>query len=104
MKKIKNKDTVIVLAGKDKGRTGKVLSVNWKKNVVLVEGLNMVKKTMKPTQENPNGGISSKESFLHISNVALYSDKEKRASRVKIRKDDNNKNVRVLAVCKSVLD
>lgn len=69
MAKIKKGDEVIVIAGKDKDKTGKVLTV--KGNKVLVEGVNVVKKHGKPTQENPQGGITEKESLLDISNVML---------------------------------
>ena len=67
MMKIKTGDTVRVIAGKDKGKEGKVLAV--KNNRVLVEGVNQVSKHQKPSTGNPQGGIVNKESFLDISNV-----------------------------------
>ncbi|MEE8826191.1 MAG: 50S ribosomal protein L24 [Eubacteriales bacterium] len=67
--KIKKGDTVKVIAGKDKDKEGKVLSVNVKKNTVVVEGVNMVTKHQKPTAANQDGGIINKEAPIQISNV-----------------------------------
>ena len=72
--KIKKGDTVKVIAGKDKGKEGKVLAVNAKDNTVLVENVNMVTKHSKPSMANQNGGIINKEAPLHISNVMLVVD------------------------------
>jgi len=102
MQKLKLNDEVIILAGKDKGKTGKLTSLNFKSSRVLVEGVNMVKKAIKPTQENPTGGIFEKEGSLHISNVSLVSPKTKKATRVKIEERDGKK-VRVAVACGSVL-
>ena len=82
MQKIRLNDEVVVLTGKDRGKQGKVMSLNFKTKMVLVEGVNMVKKAMKPTQENPAGGIASVEKPVHISNVAVMSPKTKKATRV----------------------
>ena len=71
MQKIKKGDTVQIIAGKDKGQEGKVVSVNPKTGRVVVEGLNMVTKHTKPSQANPNGGIVEKEAPIDISNVML---------------------------------
>ena len=103
MQKIKIDDEVIVLAGKDKGKTGKISKINFKKGRVLVSGVNMKKKALRPTQENPNGGIVDIETALHISNIALVSPKTKKATRVRIEKKDG-KNVRVAVSCGSTLD
>ena len=67
--KIKKGDTVKVIAGKDKGKDGKVLAVNVKDNTVVVENVNMVTKHAKPSAANQNGGIVTKEAPLHISNA-----------------------------------
>ena len=72
--KIKKGDTVKVIAGKDKDKEGKVIAVNQKKNTVLVEGVNMVTKHIKPSAQNQNGGIIQKEAPIHASNV-MYSAK-----------------------------
>ncbi|MBQ4001279.1 MAG: 50S ribosomal protein L24 [Lachnospiraceae bacterium] len=69
--KIKKGDPVIVIAGKEKGREGKVLHVNTKDNTVIVEGLNKVKKHEKASQKNPNGGIIEVEAPIHASNVMI---------------------------------
>lgn len=98
MEKLKVNDEVIVLAGKDKGKTGTILEINRKTDKVLVKGINMVKKTIKPTQENPTGGIVDKENAVHISNLSAISPKTKKATRVRIE-NKNGKNVRVSVAC-----
>ena len=102
MQKLKLGDEVVILAGKDKGKTGAVLDLNFKKSKALIKGVNMVKKTIKPTQENPNGGFLDKEAFVHISNISLMSPKTKKATRVRIEEKDGKK-VRVATACGSVL-
>ena len=74
MRKIKKDDMVRVIAGKDKGRDGKVLSVNPETGKVIVEGINMVTKHQKASQANPQGGIVRSESPVDISNVMLLVD------------------------------
>ena len=74
--KIKKGDTVKVIAGKDNGKEGKVISVDRKNNRVLVEGVNIITKHMKPSAANQNGGIVKKEAPIHISNV-MYVHKGK---------------------------
>ncbi len=69
MSKIKKDDLVQVITGKDKGKEGKVLHVNTKKDTVVVEGVNMVSKHTKPNQQNQQGGIIEKEAPIHVSNV-----------------------------------
>lgn len=102
MQKLKVEDEVIVLAGKDKGKTGTVSLISLKNKKVLVGGVNLVKKALKPTQENPAGGISEKESFINISNVAVVSPKTKKATRVRIETKDGKK-VRIAVACGSEL-
>ena len=68
--KIRRGDNVIITTGKDKGKEGRVLSVDHKKNRVMVEGANKIKKHTKANQKNPQGGIIEREAPLHISNVA----------------------------------
>jgi len=103
MRKLRVNDEVIVLAGKNKGKTGTISSINTKKNIVTVKGVNLVKKALRPTQENPNGGITEMEAPLNRSNVAVVSPKTKKATRVRIENKDG-KNVRVAVACGSVLD
>ena len=89
--KIKKGDTVTVIAGKDKGKEGKVLAVNVKDNTVLVENVNMVTKHTKPSAANQNGGIITKEAApLHISNVMLMADGK--ATRVGFKMDGDKKS------------
>ena len=90
--KIKSNDEVIVIAGKDKGKRGKVLSVLTGKDKVLVESINMVKKHTKPNPhaEEP-GGIVDKEAPIAVSNVAIYNPKTGKADRVGFRFEDDNK-------------
>lgn len=103
MQKIKIDDEVIVTAGKDKGKTGKVSNLNFKTRRAVVAGINIVKKAMKPTQENPSGGIVEKESSIHMSNISIVSPKTSKATRVRIE-DKNGKKVRVAVACGTVLD
>ena len=79
---VKKGDKVRVIAGKDKGTEAVVLTALPKLNKVIVEGVNMVKKHLKPTQANPEGGIVEKEAKIHVSNVMLYDEKAKVASRI----------------------
>jgi large subunit ribosomal protein L24 len=80
--RIKKDDVVIVIAGKDKGRSGKVLKVLPKEERVVVEGVNLAKRHTKPDMAHPQGGVISKEASLHISNVALRDPKTGKATRV----------------------
>ena len=93
--KIKKGDKVKVIAGASKGLIGEVKYVFPKQNRVVVEGVNVVKKHMKPNQINPDGGISEFEKSIHASNVMLYDSKAKQVSRVGI-KEEKGKKVRVL--------
>ena len=71
--KIKKGDTVQIIAGNDSGKTGRVIKVFLDKDRVVVEGVNMVKKHARPTQDNPQGGIIEKEATIHISNVMMVA-------------------------------
>jgi large subunit ribosomal protein L24 len=80
--KIKKNDNVIVISGKDKGKTGVVKSVYPKESRVVVVGVNMITRHTKPTQTNPQGGRVKVEAPIHVSNVALVDPKEKKPTRV----------------------
>ncbi|EDP46126.1 50S ribosomal protein L24 [Rickettsiella grylli] len=96
MRKIRKGDTVIVLTGKDKGKQGKVLAINVSKNSARVEGINVVKKHVKPNpQKNVTGGIVTREAFIHLTNVAIYNPITKKADKVGIKIVDNEKKVRI---------
>ena len=84
---IKRDDQVIVLAGSDKGRSGKVLKVLVDKERVLVDGINLVSKSTKPTAANPQGGSVKQEAPIHISNVSLIDPKSGQPTRIRIRRE-----------------
>ena len=101
MHKIKKDDLVVVIAGKDKDKQGKVISVDTKKNRVLVQGCNMVTKHSKPNAANPQGGIVNQEAAMDISNVMLVVDGK--ATRVGFEVKDGKK-VRVAKATGKVID
>ena len=88
--KIKTGDTVRVIAGDHKGSEGKVLTVLIEKNKAIVEGVNMIKKHMKPNAQSPQGGIVEKEAAVHISNLSLINDKGE-TTRVGYKMEDGKK-------------
>ena len=96
---VKKGDTVRVIAGKDKGKEGEVLRVVTASERVVVEKVGLVKKAMRPTQANPQGGIKTVEAPIHVSNVMLVCPSCKQATRVNRVKDDNGKKVRVCKKC-----
>lgn len=92
MAKIRQDDEVIIIAGKDKGRRGKVLKVLPDAGKVLVGGVNMVKKHVRPNpQRNVQGGIVEQEAALDISNVAIYNNSTDKADRVAYKVEDGKK-------------
>ena len=97
MAKIRTDDNVIVISGKDKGKTGKVIRVEPARQRVFVEGLNMIKCHQRPVQGRPNlqVGVIEKEGPIHISNVAIVDPKEKKPTRVGIRRGDDGNRMRV---------
>ena len=99
--KIKKGDSVKVIAGKDKGKEGKVISVDVQKGKVVVEGVNMITKHSKPSQANPNGGIVQREAAIDISNVMLVVGGK--ATRVGFEIKDGKK-VRVAKATGAVID
>lgn len=101
---VKTGDMVEVLAGKDKGKKGKVLRTIPAQNKVVVEGLNTVRKTMRPTQANPQGGIQSVEAPLHVSNVAIVCPSCGDKTRAARRRDEKGKKIRVCKKCGADID
>lgn len=91
---IKKGDTVYVNAGNDKGKTGRVLRVLVSKNRAVVEGLNMVSKSAKPSAKHPQGGIIKMEAPIHVSNLNLLDPKSGKPTRVGRRKNEEGKTVR----------
>jgi large subunit ribosomal protein L24 len=95
--KIRTDDEVIVIAGKDKGKTGKVMRVDRGRDRVYVEGLNIVKRHQKATPGRPNApvGVIEKEGGIHISNVAILDPKDKKPTRIGTRRTEQGDRMRV---------
>ena len=95
--RVRTDDEVMVLGGKDKGKTGKVLRVDPKRERVFVQGLNMVKRHQRPLPGRPNMpvGVIEKEGPIHVSNVALLDPKEHRPTRVGVERNEQGERVRV---------
>jgi large subunit ribosomal protein L24 len=90
--RIKVNDEVIVIAGKMKSRKGKILAVDRERGRVIVQGVNLRKRFLRPTQENPKGGTVDMESPIHISNVQILDSKTKKPTRIKMEIKDGKKN------------
>ncbi|MFY9402698.1 MAG: 50S ribosomal protein L24 [Candidatus Omnitrophota bacterium] len=103
MLKIKKGDTVEVTAGKDKGKSGKVLSINLSSGKALVEGVNLVKKHKRQTRQDEKGGIVSIEMPISISNIALFCKGCNRKTRVGFEKLKDGTRVRICKSCKEAL-
>jgi large subunit ribosomal protein L24 len=97
-------DTVLVLAGKDRGKKGRVIRVFPKGQKALVEKINMVKRHMRPTQEMPQGGIVEKESQIHLSNLQVICRKCEKPTRIGVRILQNKQKVRACKKCGEILD
>ena len=97
--RIKKNDTVMVLCGKDKGKTGKVLRVFPEKERVIIEGVNLVKRHTKPNPKNQQGGIVSREASLHISNVNLFCSRCQKGVRFGVRLLEDGSKVRICRKC-----
>jgi large subunit ribosomal protein L24 len=95
--KLKADDTVIVISGKDKGKTGKIIRVEPSKDRVYVEGVNIIKRHTRPNPARPNAqvGVIESEGPVHISNVALLDPKDRKATRVGTRRTEDGKRMRV---------
>lgn len=91
MMRVKKGDTVVVIAGKDKGKKGSVVKVFPKANRVLVEGVNVITKHQKPSAMNPQGGIINKEAPVHISNVMPLDPETGKGTRVRTEMKDGKK-------------
>jgi large subunit ribosomal protein L24 len=95
--RIRTDDEVIVIAGKDKGKTGKVIRTEPKKGRVYVAGLNMVKRHQRPNPARPNAqvGVIEKEGPIHVSNVAIVDPKDHKPTRVGVRRGADGRTMRV---------
>lgn len=95
--RIRRGDTVVVISGKDKGKTGKVRSVLRERDCVIVEGVNLVKRHMRPTPRNPSGGILEREQPIFACKVMPVDPKTGKGTRVRSKALDNGKKIRVAA-------
>ncbi len=101
---LKKDDKVKVIAGKDKGKVGKIIKVDRKKQRVLVENINIVKRHTRPDMQNRQGGIIESEAPIHWSNVMLMCDKCVAPIRVKKKILDDGKKVRICRKCNEIID
>jgi large subunit ribosomal protein L24 len=101
---VKKGDLVVVIAGKNTGKTGKVKRVMPERQKVIVEGVNMVKKHQRPTRTNPSGGIVEMEAPIHVSNVLLLDGKTNRPTRTRHGTNKDGKKVRVAVKTGTVFD
>ena len=103
MKKLKKGDNVIVLTGKDKGRTGDILQIKPNEGKALVQGINMVKRHQRQSQTT-EAGIVTREAAIQLSNIALVDPKDGKATRVGIKINDDGTKVRVAKRSGEVID
>jgi len=101
---VKKGDTVLVITGKDSGKTGKVLEVQPKASRVIIEGINIVKRHTKPTQAAPQGGIVEKEAAIASSNVMLFCPKCNKPTRIGKKEMNNGSIARQCKHCGEVLE
>ena len=101
---IKKNDTVLVVAGDDKGKKGRVLGLLASDNRVLVEGLNMIKKHLKPSKQQQQGGIIEKEAPLHRSNIMLVCPKCSKPTKIGNKILENGKKIRDCKLCGEVIE
>ncbi len=101
---VKKGDTVQVISGKDKGKVGEVLSTNPRDSKIIVKGVNITTKHVKPRQEGETGQITTFEAPVHSSNVMVYSEKEKVASRISYVISEDGKKVRKLKKTGEIID
>lgn len=101
---IRKNDTVVVISGKYKGRRGRVLRVFPKKERVLVEGVNMIKRHTRPTSRNQQGGIVEKEAPIHMSNVMPWCESANAPSRIVMRRLEDGTRVRTYKINNETLN
>ena len=104
MARIVKGDEVLVIAGNDRGKTGKVLAVFPDRQRVIVEGVNFMKRHTRPSQRNPQGGIVEREAPIHVSNVMPYDSGAGRGTRVRTRELSDGKRVRESVASGEVLE
>ncbi|UCE72613.1 MAG: 50S ribosomal protein L24 [Nitrospiraceae bacterium] len=101
---LKKNDTIVVVSGNEKGKRGRVLSVQRGNNRIVVEKLNMIKRHMKPSKKYQQGGIIEKEGSIHLSNVMLVCTKCDKSTRIGQKILENGKKVRECRKCGEVID
>ena len=101
--RVRRGDNVVIISGRDKGKTGEVLRVDRERNRVLVQGVNMVKRHQRPTQTSP-GGINEFEAMIHASNIAVVDPKTDMPTRVGFKTLDDGRKVRVAMRSGEVID
>ncbi len=101
--RLRRGDNVVVISGRDKGKTGEILRVDRERNRVLVQGVNMVKRHQRPSQTSP-GGINEFEAMIHTSNVALVDPQSSKPTRVGVKTLEDGRKVRVAVRSGEVLD
>ena len=101
---LKKGDTVLIISGEDKRKKGKIVSIFPKKKEAIVEGVNFLKKHVKPTQKVPQGGIVKQEGVIHISNIRLICNKCNKPTAVKREKIKEGKTIRICNKCGEIID
>jgi len=101
--KLKKGDKVVVLTGRDKGRTGEIVKALPRENRVIVQGINMIKRHTRPSQTQ-GGGIVEKEASIHVSNVAIFDPKDSKPTRIGFKTLDDGRKVRVARRSGEVID
>ncbi|MBL7179730.1 MAG: 50S ribosomal protein L24 [Pseudomonadota bacterium] len=101
---IKKDDKVKVVAGKDKGKIGKVLSIKRGKNRIVVENINIIKRHARPSAQNRQGGIIESEAPIHWSNVMLMCNKCVTPIRIKMKRLEDGKKIRICSKCGEIVD
>lgn len=101
---LKKDDKVKIIAGRDKGKIGKILKVHQKKNRILVENINIVKRHTRPSATNRQGGIVEGEAPIHWANVMLMCNKCVKPVRIKMKRLEDGKKVRVCRACNEIMD
>ncbi len=104
LQRLRKDDTVIVTAGKERGKTGKILRVLHERNRVIIERLNLVKRHTKPRGVQQQGGIVEKEASIHASNVQPLCARCNKAARIGRRRLDDGRSVRVCRRCNDILE
>ena len=102
--RIKKDDKVKIVAGKDKGKIGKVIRVDREKNRILVENINVVKRHTRPSGQNKQGGIIESEAMIQLSNVMLVCGKCLKPARIKIKTLEDGKRIRICSKCSEIID